>query len=354
MKIVVLTGGLSSERNVALASGKAIAGGLRESGHDVKVVDPIYGASQPSEKEIFESHPSIGREFPTAAELKAYSNRKVIECINSDLVDDTDIVFLGLHGKFGEDGKVQSLLEMRGVKYTGSDVISSALAMDKDIAKIIFRHYDIPTPDWSIVPKPAAGFSRESVGQTFRSVSEQVDKIVTDSFGYPVVIKPNDEGSTVGLSIVQPDVEDVQLKKAIELAFDYSDKILLEEFIAGRELTVAILGNDALPVVEIIPIDGFYDYEHKYTKGKTNYVCPATILSDLAASLQETALKAHNALGCKAYSRVDFRLNSEGKYFCLEVNTLPGMTELSLVPQAAKAAGILFPELLNKIIEFSL
>jgi D-alanine-D-alanine ligase len=339
MKIVVLTGGLSSERNVALASGKAIAAGLRESGHDVKVVDPILGASHVPEQEIFESHPSIGKEFPTAAQLKSYSNRKVIECINSDLFDNIDVVFLGLHGKFGEDGKVQSLLEMRGVRYTGSDVISSALAMDKDIAKIIFRHYSIPTPDWSIVPKPAD--------------SAQVDRLVKSSFGYPIVIKPNDEGSTVGLSIVQPDVEDVQLKKAVDLAFDYSDKILLEEFVAGRELTAAVLGSEALPIVEIIPIDGFYDYEHKYTKGKTNYVCPAKIPSDLAASLQKTALKAHNALGCKAYSRVDFRLNSQGKYFCLEVNTLPGMTEFSLVPQAARAAGISFPQLLNKIIEFS-
>jgi len=340
LKIIVLTGGISSERNVALASGRAIVSGLRDLGHSVRVVDPAFGAVLLPEQEIFQSHPSIGKEFPTAAELKSYSNRKVIECLLSDVFDAADLVFLALHGKFGEDGKMQALLEMRGVKYTGSDVISSALAMNKHISKIIFQYHNIPTPKWTIVSKPAD--------------ADHLDKLVRDSFRYPLVVKPNDEGSTVGLSIVQPDSQGVSLKKALDLAFDYSDNILLEEFIPGRELTVAVLGTHALPVIEIIPLDGFYDYEHKYTKGKTNYVCPADISPNLASSLQETALNAHNALGCKAYSRVDFRLNPEGQFFCLEVNTLPGMTELSLVPQAARAAGISFPDLLNRIIELSL
>lgn len=341
MKIIVLTGGVSSERNVSLASGKGITEALREAGHKVNVIDPIYGTQQPAETGIFNSRPAIGRDFPTVEELKAYSNRKVIECINSELFDNTDIVFIGLHGKFGEDGKIQSLLEMRGVSYTGSQVTSSAMAMDKDVSKIIFNHFGVPTPGWFMIEKGNYSF-------------DHVDQKIRAYFDYPVVVKPNDEGSTVGLSIIQPDVEDVQLKKALDLAFEYSDRVILEQYIDGREVTVAILGDEALPVVEIKPKNGFYDYEHKYTSGMTEYFCPAEVPEKTAEGLQASALTAHRSLGCKAYSRVDFRLNAKGEFYCLEVNTLPGMTELSLVPKAAKAVNISFPELLNKIIEFSL
>ena len=341
MNIIVLTGGVSSERNVSIVSSRAIAKGLRESKHNVKVIDPIYGVSQPPEDEIFNSHPTIGKEFPSLEELKTYSNRTVIECINSKLFDNIDIVFLGLHGKFGEDGRIQSLLEMRGVNYTGSHVTSSAMAMDKDISKIIFKHFDIPTPNWFMIE--AGAFSLNHVDEKIKAYLE-----------YPVVIKPNDEGSTVGLSIVQPDVEDVQLKKGLEYAFGYSDRVMVEQYIEGRELTVAILGSEALPVVEIKPKDGFYDYEHKYTSGKTEYFCPADLPEELSSELRLKALLAHNSLGCRAYSRVDFRLDSKNEYYCLEVNTLPGMTELSLVPKAANAVDITFPDLLNKIIELSL
>jgi D-alanine-D-alanine ligase len=341
LNIIVLTGGASSERNVSLASGRGIAKALHEGGHNVRVIDPIFGKEQPVEAEIFNSSPVIGKDFPSVKELKTYSNRKVIECINSELFDNTDIVFLGLHGKFGEDGKIQSLLEMRGVKYTGSGVISSAVAMDKDISKIIFNHFEVPTPNWFMIEKGSYSFN-------------YVDQKIKAYFDYPVVVKPNDEGSTVGLSIVQPDVEDVQLKKALELAFEYSDRVMLEQFIGGRELTVAVLGDEALPVVEIKPKDGFYDYEHKYTSGRTEYFCPADLPEKAAEDLQLKGLTAHRSLGCKAYSRVDFRMNSKGEFYCLEVNTLPGMTELSLVPKAAQAVNISFPELLNKIIELSL
>jgi D-alanine-D-alanine ligase len=341
MNIIVLTGGNSAERNVALASGSAIAKELRESGHNVRVIDPVYGANQPEEAAIFEGHLTVGEEFPTAEELNRYNSRKVLECIQSDLFDNTDIVFLGLHGKFGEDGRLQSLLEMRGVKYTGSGVTSSAIAMDKDISKIIFNNCNIPTARWFMLRKGLSDVLK-------------IDENIKLEMGYPAVIKPNDEGSTVGLSIVQPDVEDAQLGAALDMAFNYSERIMVEQFIEGRELTVAILGNEALPVVEIKPKDGFYDYEHKYTKGMTEYFCPADLPEKLAKELQEKSLAAHNALGCKVYSRVDFRLNQKGEYFCLEVNTLPGMTELSLVPKAAGSIGMSFPELLNRIIEYSL
>jgi D-alanine-D-alanine ligase len=305
------------------------------------VVDPVFGASQPAEETIFEGRPSIGQEFPSAEELKKYSNKKVLECINSGIFDDTDIVFLGLHGKFGEDGKIQSLLEMRGVRYTGSGVTSSAMAMDKDISKIMFQYCGILTPGWIMLEKN--GYEITSL-----------DNRIKETVRYPAVIKPNDEGSTVGLSIVQPDVEDVQLGSAVELAFSYSNRVMAEQYIPGREITVAILGDEALPVVEIVPKDGFYDYEHKYTKGMTEYICPANLPASLAGQLKYKAAEAHNILCCKAYSRVDFRLESSGKFYCLEVNTLPGMTELSLVPKAAQAVGLNFEDLLNKIIEFSL
>jgi len=341
LNIIVLTGGNSAERNVALASGRSVAKALRDAGNSVKVIDPIYGAAQPDEDKIFSDKPAIGKEFPTAEELHRYSSRKVMECINSDLFDNADIVFLALHGKFGEDGRIQSLLEMRGVGYTGSGVTSSAMAMDKNISKIMFNHYAIPTPKWFMLKK---GDMAE----------QQVDENIKLQVGYPAVIKPNDEGSTVGLSIVQPDVEDVQLGKALSDAFEYSDNIMAEEYIEGRELTVAVIGGEALPVVEIKPKSGFYDYVHKYTKGFTEYFCPADLPDKLAEHIQKQAITAHNALGCEVYSRVDFRLNSKGEAFCLEVNTLPGMTELSLVPKAASAVGMDFTGLLNRIIELSL
>ncbi len=341
MNIIVLTGGSSAERNVALASGKAISAALKRSGHNVRVVDPVFGQNQPDEDTIFQDRPVIGKEFPTAEELHAFSNRKVMECINSSLFDNIDIVFLGLHGKFGEDGRIQSLLELRGVNYTGSGVTSSAMAMDKNISKIMFNHYNIPTAKWLMLKK---------------GISEpvKVDESIKLQIGYPAVIKPNDEGSTVGLSIVQPDVEDVQLGKALEDAFAYSDHVMAEEYIDGRELTVAILGDQSLPVVEIKPKSGFYDYVHKYTKGFTDYFCPADLPEKLANDIRDKAMTAHRSLGCSVYSRVDFRLNSRGESYCLEVNTLPGMTELSLVPKAAGASGIQFEELLNRIIELSL
>jgi D-alanine-D-alanine ligase len=341
VNIIVLTGGTSAERNVALATGKAIAKALRDDGNNVKVVDPIYGSGQPEEEQIFLDRPAIGKEFPTAEELNRYSSRKVIECINSDIFNDIDIVFLALHGKFGEDGRIQSLLEMRGVKYTGSGVTSSAMAMDKNISKIMFTHCEILTPKWLMIKKDM-------------HTENKIDESIKLQIGYPAVIKPNDEGSTVGLSIVQPDVEDAQLPKALDTAFEYSANIMAEEYIEGRELTVAVLGGEALPVVEIKPKSGFYDYVHKYTKGFTDYFCPADLPEKLAEHLKEKALTAHNALGCEVYSRVDFRLNNKGEAYCLEVNTLPGMTELSLVPKAAGASGFTFTQLLNRIIELSL
>ena len=335
MNIALIIGGISAEREVSLTSGKAILKALRQLGHNVKVVDPVYGSEAKDEENIFKD--SISKEYLTADKLKKLqevSSRKIIDCINSEIFDNTDIAFIGLHGKFGEDGIIQSLLELRGVKYTGSGVISSAVAMDKDISKSIFEKNGIRTPAWL----------------SLKAGSHYEKKDVLNFAGLPCVIKPNDEGSTVGLTKVYNEKD---FDKAAEFAFSFSKKILVEKHIKGKELTVSIVGDKSYPVIEIKPKDGYYDYEHKYTKGMTEYICPAQISGSIADKAAEIAMNAHNALGCEVYSRVDFLLDEINDLYCLEVNTLPGMTELSLVPKAVKARGMEFPELIQAILDIS-
>lgn len=336
MNITLLTGGLSSEREVSLSSGRGILKALRNLGHEVTVIDPIFGKEKVEEEQIFRD--KVSKDYPTLDKIKVLqkeSSRKLLECINSDLFDNVDLAFLGLHGKYGEDGKIQTLLELRGIKYTGSGVQSSCVAMDKDYSKIVFYRMGIPTPDWKALADAGDADYDECLKR----------------FGSPLVIKPNDEGSTVGLSIVN-NKEDFD--KGIKLAFNYSDKVLVEKYIKGRELTVSIIDGNAYPVIEIVPNEGFYDYEHKYSKGMSKYICPALIPEEVSKKAMEMALVANKALGCKVYSRVDFLMTDTNELFCLEVNTLPGMTELSLVPMAANASGLDFNGLINKIIHSSL
>ncbi|MFA5403598.1 MAG: D-alanine--D-alanine ligase [Ignavibacteria bacterium] len=336
MNIALIVGGISSEREVSLTSGMAILKALRENGHNVKVIDPIFGEKEILEDIIFKN--LVSTEYPTydaMEKLLIESRRKVIDCINSWLFDNIDIAFIGLHGKYGEDGRIQSLLDLRGIKYTGSDILSSAIAMDKNISKMIFKNFDIPTADWIVMTK-----------------KDKIDvKNILRRISLPFVIKPNDEGSTVGLTIVKNESE---IKNAIDLAFKYTDKIMIEKYIKGREITVSIVGDVAYPLIEIKPKDGFYDYHHKYTKGMTEYICPAEVKDEVSVKAQENALKAYHSLGCSVYSRVDFLLDDNDDLHCLEVNTLPGMTELSLVPKAVKAKGMEFNELIENIIGFSL
>lgn len=336
MNIALIVGGISSEREVSLTSGRAILKALRENGHKVSVIDPIYGDNEVTEEKIFKD--LVSKEYPTKdvmEKLLRESRRKVMDCINSSLFDDIDIAFLGLHGKYGEDGRIQTLLELRSIKYTGSDVLSSAIAMDKDVTKMIFRNNGIPTADWIMLSK-----------------KDIVDvKGILSKIKLPFVIKPNDEGSTVGLTIVYNESE---IEKAIEHAFKYTDKIMIEKYVKGRELTVSIVGDIAYPLIEIKPKEGFYDYLHKYTKGMTEYICPAEIRKDISEKAQRLALRAYQSLGCSVYSRVDFLLNDKDELYCLEVNTLPGMTELSLVPKAVKVKGMEFNTLIENIIALSL
>jgi len=328
LRVALLAGGTSPEREVSKSSGSSIYKALLSLGYETKLIDPAYGKNQPTDSEAFFSE----------ADFAEISTRNYIEVINSDLFDDVDIAFLGLHGKWGEDGTIQSLLEMRGIKYTGSNILASANGMDKEMSKILFRHFNVSTPEWLVIENSKFDLNG-------------IQSSIENKFGYPCVIKPNDQGSTVGLTVCKNKNE---VKGAIELALSFSKKALIEEYIDGHELTVAVLENKALPVLEIKPKHGLYDYECKYTKGMSEYIVPAQIPENVFMELQKESEEAFKALGCSVYGRLDYRMSNDFKIYCLEVNTLPGMTSTSLVPKMAKAVGISFEELIDKIINLSL
>ena len=325
MKIALILGGTSPEREVSKKTSKSILGALRELGHEVIPIDPAYGLDQPKDESSFFAE----------KDFTELSNKNYLDIINSQLFDDIDLAFLALHGRWGEDGTIQSLLEMRGTKYTGSGILTSSLAMDKAMTKIVIQHFGVSTPAWIVADI------------TEKDYSEYPQKI-KNQFGYPCIIKPNDQGSSVSLTVFKTEDDVIP---AIKLALQFSDKALIEEFIPGRELTVAVLDGVALPILEIVPKSGLYDYESKYTSGKSEYIVPAPMPEEVRIDIQDQAVKAFNAVGCKCYSRIDFRLTDEKKAYCLEINTLPGMTSLSLVPKAAAAAGISFVELIDRIVQ---
>jgi D-alanine-D-alanine ligase len=252
-----------------------------------------------------------------------------------EALSETDVVMLALHGGRGEDGTLQALLDLTGVPYTGSGHLASALAMDKDLSKRLFRGVGVPTADWMMVRGEDRGPSAEEVER---------------ELGFPVIVKPSKQGSTVGLTMVK---EGSQLRGAIDLAKEHDDEVMIEGYIAGRELTVGILGDEALPVGEIIPVHEIYDYECKYTPGMAREIFPADLSADETATIQELALRAFRVLKLRGYARIDFRMSADGVFYCLEANTLPGMTELSLIPQAAAAAGISFEELCERIVRLA-
>jgi D-alanine-D-alanine ligase len=326
MRVTVLTGGTSSERDVALASAVQVVAALRRIGHRVAVVDTARGYV-PEHDEPRMLAGSVGVEPPSIEHLRDLERGVLLSGLASiPAVRDADVLFLCLHGGRGEDGSIQTLLEMVGVPYTGSGRLGSGIAMDKDLSKRLFRLAGVPTADW--VMAPAAR-----------------DDVVRD-FGLPVVVKPSKQGSTVGLSVVkQPGEYDA----AVELAARYDDEVMIERFVPGRELTVGILDGEALAVGEIIPKHEIFDYECKYTPGMSQEIFPADLTPDLTAEVRRLGLLAHEALKLGGYSRVDFRLTPEGRLFCLEVNTLPGMTATSLLPQSAAAVGIEFAELCDRI-----
>jgi len=293
-KIGVLLGGLSSEREVSLRTGEAVLAALRERGHDAH---PIY----------------VDRDIDIALRQ-----------------EQIDLAFIALHGRWGEDGCIQGLLETLGIPYTGSDVLASALAMHKGKAKELFRLHNLPTPAYYVLDAddaPASGL--DILG-------------VHGDFGFPCVVKPIREGSSVGIAICHSASE---LVPAIEKALCFDDQILVERFIAGKEVSVAILDDRALGAVEIAPRAGFYDYGNKYTKGATDYFVPPRLSPERYRGVLAQALRAHTALGCRGATRVDMIVSDSGNEFVLEVNTVPGLTPTSLLPKIADAAGISFGEL---------
>ncbi|HST06824.1 MAG TPA: D-alanine--D-alanine ligase [Gemmatimonadaceae bacterium] len=331
MKITVLMGGTSSERNVSLASGIRITQALRERGHDVTALDPARGVIGAAEEREL-STGKVGTEPPSLEALSRFAEGTFLPNLTSmKEIKNADVVFLGLHGGQGEDGTIQALLDMAHVKYTGSGHLASALAMDKDLSKKLFRAADVNTADWLMAPASI----------------EQVEGIL----GLPVIVKPSKQGSTVGLSVVKKRSD---LAPAIEQALRYDDEVMIERFIPGRELTVGVLGDIALPVGEIISKHEIYDYECKYTAGMATEEFPAKISPEATERVQHQALAAFRALKLGGCARIDFRLTTEGEFFCLEANTLPGMTQFSLIPQGAAAMGIGFPELCERIVKLAL
>ena len=327
LTVALLLGGCSPEREVSKSSSKSIFDALLNLGHNVKLIDPAYGKNQPQNI----------KDFFTEKDYSEISASNYIDVFNSNLFDGVDIVFLGLHGKFGEDGLVQSLLELKGLKYTGSNINSSSIAINKEMSKYLFDHFNVNTPKWLSATK----------NYNLKVITTKIE----NQIGFPCVIKPNDQGSTVGLTICK---DEKTIKDGLTFALSYSDKAIIEEYISGKEMTVAILDNKALPVLEIKPEHGLYDYECKYTSGKSQYIVPAEINDDIAKFMQREAVTAFKALGCSVYGRIDYRLSEGNVPYCLEVNTLPGMTSTSLVPKMAKAVGISFDELIDKIILLSL
>lgn len=301
MRITVLLGGSSSEREVSLSSGRRVAAALRERGHEVVEADP---------------HPD-----PFAI---------------LDVARRTEVVWLALHGGTGEDGTIQALLDLAGIRYTGSGHLASALAMDKDLSKVMFRAAGVPTADWWMA---RAGDPEEWRQPGYAERAFQ-------ALGDPIIVKPSKQGSTVGLSLVKATQD---LSPAIAEGFLHDDEVMLEAYVPGRELTVSVLGDLVLPVGEIIPKHEIYDYECKYTAGMADELFPAPLPPAVRDETQRQALLAYRALKLRGCARIDFRLHPDGGLFCLEANTLPGMTGTSLVPQAALAAGIGFPELCERI-----
>ena len=324
----LLLGGASPERAVSKHSAQGVLKVLNKLEYNVVLIDPAYGKDQPKNRS----------EYFVECDCLPVLSSNYIEAINSKLFDNVDIVFNALHGSWGEDGKVQSLLEFKKIPYTGSGILASAASMDKHITKSIIKHGGVSTANWILVKKKSFNF-------------EETKKAVNKEFSFPLVVKPNDQGSAIGLSICKNNKE---LEEGIALAFQFSKNILIEQYINGYEVTVGIIGNQVLPVLEIKPKNNYYDYECKYTDGMSEYEVPAKFPNKICKHLQSQAVLAYNSVGCKNYGRIDFILDKDYNSYCLEINTLPGLTSTSLLPKAALADGISFEQLIDRIIKTSL
>ena len=343
MKIVVLAGGLSPERNVSLSSGALICQALRERGHQVALVDLFFGVEDtgedgmlPYRQPIPQAFRQVQRQAPDLKQVRSSRGDKSPSAIGPGVLElcaGADIAFLALHGACGEDGRIQATLDLLGVPYTGSGCLASAIAMDKDLTKRLVAGR-VTTPDWQVVTVTA----------------ENLEALVGDT-ALPVVVKPIDSGSSIGVYIAR---ERSELRRALEESIALGGRTVLEQYIQGREIQVAVLDGRTLPSIEIIPKEGFYDYENKYQPGAALEVCPAQIPAEWEKRLGEAALAVFETIGLSVYARADFIVTEDGTPYFLEINTLPGMTPTSLVPQEAAAVGIDYGTLCELIVEKSL
>ena len=339
MKIVVLAGGLSPERNVSLSSGSKVCQTLRDRGHEVAFVDMYLGTDASPEFLFGAPLPAdltkVAREAPDLNALKAQrGGESLFGPGGLELCLMADIVFLALHGACGEDGRVQAALALLGIPFTGSGYLGSAIAMDKDMTKRMVIPAGIITPSW----------------ETVRYETEDIPALA-ERLDLPCVVKPVDSGSSIGVAIAHTPQE---LEQALIAGLDLGGHCVIEQYISGREIQVGILNDSALPSIEIIPKVGFYDYENKYQPGAADEICPAEISPEWEQRLADAALTVFRTLGLSVYSRADFIVTEDGTPWFLEINTLPGMTPTSLLPQEAAAVGIGYGELCEQIIQYSL
>lgn len=340
MNIVVLAAGTSTEREVSIVSGTGVCKALRARGHKAVLLDVFAGFAEADSNNYFPEEYDIdkasvyissfnGRIKEMVAQRREFFGPNVI-----DMCSKADFVFLALHGANGEDGRVQATFDLLGIKYSGTDYLSSALAMDKTLTKHLFQACDVPTAKAFAITRHSAETDPEAKGLT-----------------YPVVVKPACGGSSVGITIAKDSAE---YAKSLELAFSYDAHVLVEQYVKGREFSVAVVDGKAYPVIEIAPKQGFYDYKNKYSAGSTVETCPAQITAEQTSRMQCDAELAAKALGITGYGRIDFIMNDKGEMFALEANTLPGMTATSLVPQEAAVLGMSYEDLCEKLIEVSL
>ncbi len=336
--VFLVIGGDSCERDVSIDTGKAVFDALRRTGHRVFVADPLHPEIKPTEKPAaFFNQTTITREPPRVDGEQFESRQAFISLLGRHGNMSCDVVFNGLHGGAGEDGTFQAVLEYLGIRYTGSGPCACAVAMNKDLSKRLVADAGVPVAKHIYVDSAA----HEAV---------VVDQQVAERLSFPVVVKPNHEGSSVGVTLV--DNRDA-LAEAIQNAKAFGGPYMVESYVPGREITAAILDHNNLPLLEIRPREGFYNYESKYQPGSCEYLVPAPLDDEVSQAISRSAIAAYRALGCRGYARVDFRLNDDGEHFFLEVNTLPGLTANSLVPKAAGAAGIEFPELVDNILRLA-
>ncbi|MFI3176647.1 MAG: D-alanine--D-alanine ligase [Eubacteriales bacterium] len=338
MKIVVLAGGLSTERDVSLSSGKRIYQALKSLRHQVILLDVYLGyvgeytSLFTSEIQWDESIEVVGLEDPDLLQIKAMRQDGSQDFFGPNVLElckEADVVFIGLHGDSGENGKIQAAFDLFHITYTGNDCMSSAIAMNKGVTKDLFRAYGIPTPQ----------------GLTLHR-----DQICQEEILFPCVVKTCCGGSSVGVYMATNEQE---LEEAKEKAFAYEEEVVIEEYIKGREFTVGVIEGKAMPIVEIEPLDGFYDYKNKYQVGATKETCPAHISDELTKQMQACAEQIFHVLRLTSYARMDFLCKEDGTFYCLEANTLPGMTQTSLLPQEAQAIGISFEELCQRIVNLA-